>query len=42
MSVIVATSHDDLIDALQPEIIVSCDFGVTRVARVEPASMLAG
>jgi ABC-type ATPase with predicted acetyltransferase domain len=31
IAAIVATSHDDLVDALDAEVIVACDFGRTRV-----------
>jgi ABC-type ATPase with predicted acetyltransferase domain len=32
IAAVVATSHDDLVDALDPEVVVNCDFGKTRVA----------
>ncbi len=33
IAAIVATSHDDLVDALDPDVLVTCDFGRTRVDR---------
>ncbi|HVT87587.1 MAG TPA: hypothetical protein VHD56_01935 [Tepidisphaeraceae bacterium] len=34
IGVIVATSHDDLVEALIPDVRVQCDFGVARVERL--------
>jgi uncharacterized protein len=40
LSALVATSHDDLLDALQPDRVARCDFGSTKVLvrRTEPRS----
>jgi ABC-type ATPase with predicted acetyltransferase domain len=37
LSALVATAHDDLIDALQPDLLVTCDF--ERVA-ISPRSVV--
>lgn len=40
LGAILATSHDDLIAALRPDLIVRCDFGQVEIVRITPVTGL--
>lgn len=42
LSAIVATSHDDLIEALMPDLVVRCDFGRVEIQSSESSMPLQG